>query len=126
MALTVNHPLLKEVRVYGHIADSAAASSLACMVSPVRGKIIKVECVAAALVGSDRVVTFGLGTGGAPTAITTGAVTMVASGSAVGSVFSAVPTAANFVNEGDTIQATSDAAGSTACPTHVVVTIQLA
>ncbi len=126
MALTVNHPLLKEVRVYMYLADSAAANTIAVAPSPIRGKIIKVEAMGAAVVDSDRVVTFSLGSGASPTAITTGAVTMTASGSAVGSRFEAIPTAANFVNEGDTIQALTDGAGSTACPTILVVTIQMA
>jgi hypothetical protein len=125
MALTVNHPLLKEVRVYGFIADSAAASSGSYVISPIRGRITKLEVCGVAVVDADRVITTAIGTG-AGTAITGGAITMTASGSAAGSVFSAVPTAANNVNEGDVISFLSDAAGSTACPTHCVVTIQAA
>ncbi len=125
MALTVNHPLLKEVRVYTVLADSAG-TGLAAVPSPIRGKIIKLECCNSAVVDSDRVITFYLGTGGSPTAITGGAITMTASGSAIGQIFSAVPTAANAVAEGDTIQVTSDAAGSTACVTTCVITIQAA
>ena len=125
MALTVNHPLLKEVRVYTVLADSAG-TGLAAVSSPIRGKIIKVECCNSAVVDSDRVITFSLGTGGSPVAITGGAVTMTASGSAIGQIFTGTPTALNLVAEGDTIQVTSDAAGSTACNTTCVITIQAA
>lgn len=121
MALTVNHPLLKEVRVPGFIVDSAAASSVAYTVSPIRGKIVKIEAVAGAAVDSDRVLTCNI----AGTAITGGAITMVAAASAAGSVFSVVPTAANICNEGDYLGCTSDAAGSTACPTQLIYTIQM-
>lgn len=121
MALTTNHPLLKEVRVYCHLADGAAVTT-AYTVSPIRGKIVKVQAVAGAVVDSDRTITTSIGA----TAITGGAITQTASGSAAGDVSSATPTAANAVNEGDTISFASDGAGSTACPTTMVATIQMA
>lgn len=126
MALTVNHPLLKEVRVYATIADSAAASTLVCVTCPIRGKIIKLEAVNSAVVDADRVITVSLGTGASPTAITGGAITLVASGSVIGGATSVVPTALNAVNEGDTIQFVTDGAGSTSCVTTCIATIQAA
>ncbi len=126
MALTVNHPTLKEIWLHGTIPDGQAASTLVCFTSPVRGKIIECRVTNSAVVDSDRVYTFYTGTGGSPTAITGGAVTCVASGSAIGGSTSVTPTAANFVNEGDTIQVVTDGAGSTACISVCAVRIQLA
>lgn len=122
MALTVNHPMLKETRVHGFIADSSAASSSAFAWNPIRGKIVKLIVVAGAAVDSDRVVTCKIN----GTAITGGAITMTAAASAAGSTFTAVPTAAYSVNEDDYISFESDGAGATACPTHCVAVVQMA
>lgn len=126
MALTVNHPMLKEVWIQGTIPDGAAANALVCFTSPVRGKIVECRVTNSAVVDSDRVYTFYIGTGGSPTAITGGAVTCVASGSVIGGSTSVTPTAANSVVEGDTIQAITDGAGSTATISICAVRIQLA
>ena len=122
MALTVNHPMLKETRIYGRISDSAAASTACYIPVPLRGKVVKVVVVGDAAVDSDRIITTAIGTG-AGTAITGGAITMTASGSAAGSIFTATPTGANDVNEGDVISFITDGAGSTACGTTCVATI---
>lgn len=119
VAIPQNHPMLKEFRVHAYLADGAAVTT-AYTSAPMRGKIIKVEAIAGAVVDSDRVITTAIN----GTAVTGGAITMVASGSAAGDRTSVVPTAANFVNEGDGISFASDGAGSTACPTHFVATLQ--
>ena len=126
MALTVNHPTLKEVWVHGTIPDGSAANTLVCFTSPVRGKVIECRVTNSAVVDSDRVYTFSIGTGASPTAITGGAVTCVASGSVIGGSTSVTPTAANAVNEGDTIQVITDGAGSTSTISVCAVRIQLA
>lgn len=120
MALTLNHPLLKEVRVTMYLADSSAATT-AYNSAPIRGTIVRLIVVVGATVDSDRVITASIN----GTAITGGAITCTASGSAAGSLFSAVPTGANAVNEDDVISFASDGAGSTACPTHFIAVIQM-
>jgi hypothetical protein len=122
MALTINHPTLKEVVVYTTtIVDSSAAVSMYAR-APFRGKIVKMGVVLGAVVDSDRVFTGKIN----GTAITGGALTVAASGSAAGDVKSLVPTAANFVSEDDTIEIASDGAGSTACVTQGFAVIQVA
>lgn len=119
VAIPSNHPFLKELRIPAYLADSAAVTT-AYVSAPFRCKIIKIEVVAGAVVDADRVITASIN----GTAITGGAATLVASGSAAGDRTSVVPTAANTANEGDGISLASDGAGSTACPTHFFVTIQ--
>lgn len=121
MALTVNHPLLKEVRVTAFLNDSSTTVP-GYSVAPIRGKVVKIEIVYSAVVDSDRVLTTSIGS----TAITGGAVTKAASGSAAGDISTLIPTAANACNEGDTLWIVTDGAGSTACPVHCVFTIQMA
>lgn len=122
MALTVNHPTLKEVVVYSTtIVDSSAAVSMYAR-APFRGKIVKMGVVLGAVVDSDRLFTGKIN----GTAITGGALTVAASGSAAGDVKSLVPTAANLVKEDDTIEWLSDGAGSTACVTQGFAVIQVA
>src|SRR5690348_8880498 len=111
MALTVNHPLLKEQTVHAYVTDSSAAVS-GYTSARFRGKIVKFGAVIGAAVDSDRVITVKIN----GTSVTGGTVTLTASGSAAGNVFSAVPTGANLVVEDDTIEFASDGAGATACP----------
>src|SRR4051812_47504958 len=51
MALTVNHPLLKEVRVYTTHIDTGSALS-ACVTAPIRGTITKLESIVHAVIGT--------------------------------------------------------------------------
>jgi hypothetical protein len=111
MALPKNRPL-NVIRVHAYAADISAASS-AFVVSPARGKIIKMGSVIYnAITGADSAVTSKI----AGTSITGGAWTITQSGSAAGDVDSAIPTAANYVNEDDNIEFISDGASSTTCP----------
>lgn len=111
MALPNNRPL-NIIRVSAYAADISSASS-AFAVAPTRGKIINMGSVIYnAITGADSAVTSKI----AGTAITGGSWTITQSGSAAGDVDSAVPTAANFVNEGDNIEFISDGASSTTCP----------
>lgn len=112
MALPTNHPLNEHV-VWAYMADASAASS-AFAVAPVAGKIVKMGSVHyVAITGADNAFTSKI----AGTLITGGAWTQVQSGSAAGDAYSAVPTAANVVTEGQNIEFISDGAGSTTCPT---------
>ena len=120
MALTVNHPLLKQVRVYAYMADISTAGS-AFSVSPIRGKIIEIGSVIYnAITVADAAVTSKI----AGTAITGGGYTITQSGSAAGDVDSAVPIAANFINEGDNIEFISDGGSTTTCPAMFYALIQ--
>lgn len=111
MALPKNRPF-NVIRVSAYAADISAASS-AFAVAPCRGKIINMGSVRyAAITGADSAITSKI----AGTSITGGAWTMANSGSAAGDVDSAVPTGANFVNEGNNIEFISDGASSTTCP----------
>jgi hypothetical protein len=111
MALPTNHPLNEKI-VWAYAADISAASS-AFAVSPVRGTIVKMGSVIYnAITGADSAVTSKI----AGTSITNGSWTITQSGSAAGDVDTAIPTAANVVNEDDNIEFISDGASSTTCP----------
>lgn len=122
MALTVNHPLLKEVRVYTTHIDTGSALS-ACVTSPIRGVITKLESVVHAVIGTaNNVITSSIN----GTAITGGTLTQLTASSAIGDIVTAVPTAANAVAEGDLIKFASDGGGTNVTPTTFIVTIQTA
>lgn len=112
MALTVNHPLLKQVRVTAYMADVSTAGS-AFAIAPIRGKVIEVGSV---IYNAITVANSAASTKIAGTAITGGTWTITQSGSAAGDVDSATPTAANFVNEGQNIEFISDGGSTTTCP----------
>lgn len=112
MALTVNHPLLKQVRVECYMADVGTAGS-AFTTSPIRGKIVKMGSVIhAAVTTADAAITSKI----KGTAVTGGAWTIAFSGAAAGDVDTAVPTAANRVNEDDNIEFITDGASSGTAP----------
>lgn len=122
MALTVNHPLLKQVRVYAYLADLSTAGS-AFTVSPIRGKIVEMGSVIYnAITTADNAITTEI----AGTAITGGSWTVAYTSSAAGDVDSAVPTAANFVNEGQNIEFITSGASDTTCPTMFYAVIETA
>lgn len=122
MALTVNHPLLREVRVYCTHIDTGSALS-AAVTSPIRGKIVKLESVVHAAIGTaNNAITVAIN----GTSITGGTLTQLTASSAIGDVVTAVPTALNFVAEGDVISYASDGAGTNVTPTTFIATIQTA
>lgn len=122
MALTVNHPLLKQVRVTAYMADVSTAGS-AFAISPIRGKVIEVGSVIYnAITTADSAASTKI----AGTAITGGTWTIAFSGSAAGNVNSAVPTAANTCNEGDNIEFITDGASSTTCPAEFYAIVEMA
>lgn len=120
MALTVNHPLLKEVRVYAYMADVSTAGS-AFVASPIRGKIVKMgSTIYAAITSADSAITTEIN----GTAVTGGSWTIANASSAPGDLDTAVPTAANQVNEDDVIEFISDGASSTTSPAMFFAVIQ--
>ena len=121
MALTVNHPTLKEQVVYTTtVVDSSAAVSMYGR-APFRGKIVKWGVINSGVVDADRVYTAKINT-----VAVTPTLTVTASGSAAGDISSSVPTAGNAVAEDDKLEILSDAAGSTASVTHGFFVIQVA
>src|SRR4051812_40572855 len=90
MALTVNHPTLKEVTVYTNtVVDSSAVVSMWAR-APFRGKVVRWGVTNSAVFDSDRTFTFNVNAvASAPTLV------VAASGSAAGDNQSAVPTAGN-------------------------------
>ena len=121
MALTVNHPTLKEQVVpTTTVVDSSAVVSMWAR-APFRGNVVKWGVINAAVVDSDRTFTMKINaTASAPTLV------VAASGSAAGDNQSAVPTAGFAVNEGDKLEIASDGAGSTASVCSGFFVIQVA
>ena len=99
MALTINHPTLKEQTVSGHTASCGASPIVAVTRAPFRGRIVKVFGVTAgAITTADATITVGV----AGTTQTSAAFTIVATGSAAGVV--TVASGLNIpVNEDDAI-----------------------
>jgi hypothetical protein len=122
MALTVNHPTLKEQRVTCYMADVGTAGSAFCT-APFRGKIVKMGSVIYGALGTaDAAISSKIN----GTAITGGTWTVTQSGSAAGDVDTAEPTAANNVNEDDVIEFITDGASSNTVPTMFWAVIQAA
>lgn len=121
MALTVNHPTLKEVVIpTTTVVDSSAAVSMYGR-APFRGKIVKWGVINTGVVDSDRVFTAKVnGTAIAPT------LTVAASGSAAGDNNSSVPASGFAVNEDDKLEIASDGAGSTASVASGFFVVQVA
>lgn len=112
MALPVHRPL-NVVRVYAYMADISTAGS-AFTVSPTRGKIVKMgSIIGVAITVADAAVTSKIN----GTAITGGSWTVAFTSAAAGDVDTAVPTAANLVNEDDKIEFISDGGSTTTSPT---------
>ena len=112
MAIPVNRPL-NIIRVHAHMADSSTAGS-AFTVAPCRGKIVKMgSIIAAAVTTANTAITSKIN----GVAITGGSWTIAFTSAAAGDVDTAVPTAANYVNEDDAIEFISDGGGSGTVPT---------
>lgn len=109
MPLPIPHPL-NEVVVYAFSPSVGGTPIAARAVSPVRGKVIKTGSVLyAAITTADATVAVAIN--GA--AVTGGGFTIPQASSAAGDVASAVPTAANNINEGDQISFTPSGASGT-------------
>lgn len=131
MALTVNHPLLKEQTVSCHTASFGSTPIAANVRAPFRGKIVKIAAVVnAAFTGTLTVtpnIILAAADGAAPgagTAITGGAIVMSSTNSASGSTLSSAPTGANVVNEDDIINFVCSGATAAAGPASFYAVIQ--
>ena len=114
MALPVNH-VLYEQTIWGQVA-SVSSTSVVYLRAPFRGKIVKVgNTLSSASSTADATCTTSI----AGTNITGGVITDTQSGSAAGSTFTAIPTAANTCNEDDyvgfTFSGTGTAGGPVTC-----------
>ena len=133
MALTVNHPTLKETTVFCHTASSTGTPIAAVARCPFRGKIVKVGGVVEAAFTTDMSVAVALisapAAGAAPgagTAITGSPFTITAANSAAGTQGSMIPTGANNCNEDDVILFTPSGSTGTNIPATFYAVIQVA
>lgn len=102
------------------VTDISTASSTFVAV-PDAGNIVKIyTSIKNAITTADAAITFEIG----GTAVTNGAITVTQSGSAAGDVDSSTPTAANRVEEGQSIEIISDGASATACEMIVTFVIR--
>ena len=109
----------KKVYVTGEIADISAAAS-SWVTTPVAGSITNMWTVIdGAIITVDAAVTLKIAT----VAVTGGAVTIAFSGSAAGTVDSAVPTAANVVTAGQAIEIITDGASTNAVKAVVLLEV---
>lgn len=111
MALTVNHPTLKESRTHA-TTTSIGGTPLACYAAmPYRGRISQITaCDQGAITTADCTMTVAVN-GTTNTAL---AFTIPLTGAAAGRVTSMTPTSAVYVSEGDYVTLTpSGASGST-------------
>ncbi len=112
MALTENHPL-SEVQASCHSASIGGTPVAAYARVPFRGKIMKLAAVTGGVITSaDATIATAIN----GTAITGGSITVTVSGAAAGQEFSAIPTGANNVNEGDVVSFTSSGASGSSIP----------
>lgn len=120
MALPNPHPTLKEQTVGCHTASSGATPIAAVTLAPFRGQIVKVKAILAGTLTGDATVTVAIN----GTTVTGGTLTLTASGSVVGTLFTATPTAANNVNEDDAISFTPASGTGTTIPCTFLAVIR--
>ncbi len=101
------------------VVPSLAAAAEHYAVSPVAGSVVSVRSVIEGSVDVDTTLTSKIG----GVAITDGAITVTASGSAAGDTDSAAPSAANTVSAGDPVSIACGGEGSTASRALVVFEI---
>lgn len=102
------------------VTDISTAGSTFVAV-PDAGNIVKIyTSIKNAITTADAAITFEIG----GTAVTNGAITVTQSGSAAGDVDSSTPSAANRVEEGESIEIISDGASATACEMIVTFVIR--
>ena len=119
MALYQNRPL-SESAITVTMADLSTASSV-FVASPWRGTITRYySAIANAITTANAGVTMEIN----GTLVTGSELTVTQSGSAAGDVDSALPTGANYVNEGDTIEIITDGASNTTTITTFTIVIE--
>src|SRR5262245_8218725 len=118
MALPSNRPLSEGV-LNAQMAD-VSTSSTVYIPSPWRGRIVRYySAIANAITTADGSVSLTIN----GTAVTGSTITITQSGSAAGDVDSAIPTGANYVNEGDYIGIVTTGACDTTCITNFAIVI---
>jgi hypothetical protein len=122
MALTLNHPTLKEQSVFCHTASSATTPIVAAGRLPFRGKVVRCTFMVAAAFTTDMSVAVAIN----GTAITGSPMTVTASGSGAGTMGSFVPTGANTFVEDDYITFTPSGSTGTAVPGTAEAIVQVA
>lgn len=111
MTLPVNHVFTEQV-VYAQVA-SVSSTSVVYTRLPFRGKVVKVgNTLSTSSATADATCTTSI----AGTNITGGVIIDTQSGSAAGSTFTAIPTAANTCNEDDFIGFTFSGSGTSGGP----------
>ncbi len=132
MALPTNHPL-KEITIHCHTASCASTPIAAVMRAPLAGFVISVAAVAEAAFTTDMSVAVAIiaavagGTAPAAGVAMTGSpFTVTAANSAIGTSASLIPSAANFVNEGDLISFTPSGSTGSNIPMTFSATIRRA
>ena len=111
---------LNDYFITAKITDISTASSTFVPI-PDGGKVIKIlTALQAVIATANGAITFEIG----GTAITGGAITVAYSGSAVGDVDTAEPTAANEVAEGGTIEIITDGASTNAAVLYITFVIR--
>ena len=111
---------LNDYFITAKIADISTASSTFVPI-PDGGRVIKIlTALQAVIATANGGITFEIG----GTAITGGGITVAYSGSAVGDVDTAEPTAANEVAEGGTIEMITDGASTNAAVLYVTFVIR--
>jgi len=122
MALTVNHPLLKEARV-GIATSSIGASPVACYRDlPIRGRISKISAVTqGAITTGDCTVTVAInGTTNANLGFT-----IPVAGAAAGQQVSFTPTTAVYVQEDDVVTFTPSGASGASIGCEFTTSVQM-
>jgi hypothetical protein len=121
MALTLNHPTLKELRIFAYSPSVGASPVVGYTTAPFRGKIVKFGAVLGGTLTADATVTLSVAGSNV-----TGTLTLTASGSTGGSVFTATPTAANTCKEDDAIAFTSASGTGANIPAQYFAVVQTA
>jgi hypothetical protein len=116
MALPENHPL-NEIQISCHSASIGASPAAAYIRVPFRGKVVKVGGVTGGTITTaDSAIAVASNNSGSFAAMTGAGFTITVSGAAAGQHFSAIPTAANDVNEDDVIRFTPSGASGASIP----------
>jgi hypothetical protein len=102
-----------------HLADVAAASTVAGVVVPDAGTVIEIRSVTLATTNGEATLTSYINS----TAITGGTITIANAGTAPDKDY-CYPTAANRVEEGDFLGVVTDGAGSTTVPVTITFVIR--
>jgi hypothetical protein len=119
MALPENRPLSEGV--LNAVMPDLSTSDTVYIPCPWRGRIVRwYSSIDNAITTADGSVSLTIG----GTAVTGSTITVAFTGSAVGDVDSAIPTGANYVNEGDYIGIVSTGACDTTCITHFAIVIE--